>query len=209
MLAGKLADPIGNLNSSVAVLTRNYDGTVPTLDFGTPTLSTATATSGTATAASATTATHTGAGWTVNAFAGQTVSMGSSTMVVVSNSATVLTGTAWTGGTPSAGAYTITGNAAKATFTVTVNAGGTTSDVLATKFDPTKLVLVGGTLDSVTPTSVTVNSTSRLQSFQVILTLPRGAGNTVILQALPGAVTDLAGNKNASVSGMLTVPGNG
>ena len=211
LMAGKVADSVGNLNSSVAVLLRNYDGTVPTLDFGTPALalSSVNTTSGTATAVSATTATHAAAGWTVDAYIGQTVTMGGSTMLITSNTATVLTGAAWVGGTPAFGAYTIKKNDAKATFTVTVNAGGTTSDVLATKFDPTKLVLIGGTLDSVTPTNTTINGTSRLQTFQVIVTLPRGAGNVVTLQALPGAVTDMAGNKNASVSGVLTVPGNG
>ncbi len=208
LMAGKVADSVGNLNSSVAVLLRNYDGNVPTLDFGTPTLGGSTL-AGTASAVSATTMTVGSAAFTASALIGQTVSMGGKSMVITANTTTVLTGASWVGGTPSAGAYTINLNDAKATFTVTVNAGGSTSDVLATKFDSSKLVLIGGTVDSVTPTNTTVNSTSRLQSFQVIATMPRGAGNTLTLQALPGVVTDMAGNKNATVSGLLTVPGNG
>jgi hypothetical protein len=209
LMAGKVADSVTNLNSSVAVLLRNYDGTVPTLDFGTPSLalSSVNSASGTASGVTATTLTH--SGFTASALVGHTVTMGGSTMVITANTTTVLTGAAWVGGTPSAGAYTVKPNDAKATFIVTVNAGASTSDVLATKFDQTKLVLIGGTLDSVTQANVTVSGTSRLQTFTVVATLPRGAGNVVTLQALPGVVTDLAGNKNATVSGVLTVPGNG
>jgi hypothetical protein len=59
----------------------------------------------------ATTATDSGATWTVNAYAGRTITAGSSTGVIVSNTATAATITAWTGGTPTAGtAFSISGS---------------------------------------------------------------------------------------------------
>ena len=55
------------------------------------------------------TLTHSTATWTANQFAGYTVTSGGKTMVIASNTATVLTGTtAWVGGAPMIGAYTIT-----------------------------------------------------------------------------------------------------
>lgn len=138
LLAGKVQDAVGNLNSSVAVLLRNYDGTLPTLDFATPTLA---------------------------------------------NSGS---------------------NDSKATFVINVNNSGA-SDVLSAKFDKTKLQILGGTVDSITPTS----SSGKLTSISVVVTLPRAAGNTVTVTAQPGVVTDVAGNKNALSTGVLTVPGAG
>lgn len=61
-----------------------------------------------ATTFTATTATDPGAAWTVNQWAGKVVTAGASTGTVVSNTATVLTVGAWTGGTPAAAtAFTI------------------------------------------------------------------------------------------------------
>lgn len=138
LLAGKVQDAVGNLNSSVAVLLRNYDGTLPTLDFATPTLA------------------NSGA------------------------------------------------NDSKGTFVINVNNGGA-SDVLTTKFDKSKIQVLGGTVDSITSAS----SSGKLTSITVVVTLPRAAGNTVTVTAQPGVVTDVAGNKNALTTGLLTVPGAG
>ncbi|HXA42074.1 MAG TPA: TadE/TadG family type IV pilus assembly protein [Candidatus Solibacter sp.] len=46
--------------------------------------------------------------WTTNQWVGATVSMGGSTATVISNNGTTLTFSAWTGGTPLPGPYTIT-----------------------------------------------------------------------------------------------------
>jgi hypothetical protein len=85
--------------------------------------------SGVATSSSSTSLTLSTATWTVNQFAGQTVTAGASTAVVVSNTSTVLTVSAWTGGTPtSTSAFTV--NYAPATVTVgkiTLNAVSTGS----------------------------------------------------------------------------------
>src|SRR5207247_1528806 len=64
---------------------------------------------GTATGVTATTLTDSGASWTVNWFAGAVVVRGASSALIISNTSTVLTFASWTGGTPAAGAYTITG----------------------------------------------------------------------------------------------------
>lgn len=53
--------------------------------------------------ATATTLTQSGAGWTVNQFTGATVYANGKTMIVTSNTATVLTGASWAGGTPANG----------------------------------------------------------------------------------------------------------
>lgn len=63
---------------------------------------------GTATGVSATTLTDSTANWLTNQFTGGTVTMGSSTATVTSNTGTVLTFGSWTGGTPAAGTYQIT-----------------------------------------------------------------------------------------------------
>lgn len=65
--------------------------------------------SGTATGVSHTTITDTGKNWPTNTMIGNTVTMGGRTLVITSNTTTVLTGSAgWQGGAdPSAGAYTI------------------------------------------------------------------------------------------------------
>ena len=140
--AGKVADAVGNLNSAVAVLVRNYDGTAPTLDFATPTVS----------------------------------------------------GTAGTD------------NDSKGTFVINVN-NSAASDVLATKFDKSKIIAIGGTIDSITPT--TSGSPLKVTAITVVVTFPRGPGNSVTLQALPGVVTDVSGNKNVLSTGVLMTPGAG
>ena len=96
----------------------------------------------------------------------------------------------------------------KGTFVIDIN-GGATSDVLATKFDATKLNVLGGSIDSITTSTATVNSTLRITQITVNVTMPRAAGNVVTLTAAPGVITDLAGNKNASTSSSLTIPGAG
>ncbi len=63
---------------------------------------------GTASASDATSMTRAGAGWTVGQFIGATVTMGGSTAVITSNTATVLTFSAWAPLGPTTGAYTIT-----------------------------------------------------------------------------------------------------
>ena len=65
---------------------------------------------GTSTSVNATTMTDTGATWTVNQWKGHTVTLGGSTAIIASNTATVLTlnATGWVGGTPSNGTYTVT-----------------------------------------------------------------------------------------------------
>ncbi len=147
LMAGKVQDAVANTNSSVAVLLRNYDGTVPTLDLDPAT-------------------------------------------------PPALTGTGSTSAARSNG-----------TFTFKINNGGT-SDVLLTKFDKTKIIAIGGTIDSITTTDDS-GSPAKITGVTVNVTLPRAAGNVVTLQALPGALTDAAGNKNASSSASLTVPGAG
>ena len=64
--------------------------------------------SGTATGSGATTLTDSGAAWVTDAFAGTTVTAGTSTARVLSNTGTALTVDAWVGGTPATtAAYTI------------------------------------------------------------------------------------------------------
>ena len=139
LAAGKVSDSVGNLNSSVAVLLRNYDGIVPTLDFAAPSL----------------------------------------------------TGTAGTA-------------ESKASFTLNVNNSGT-SDVKSAAFDATKIQVNGGTIESITPTS----SGGLLTSVQVLVVFPRAIGNAVTVTALPGAITDIAGNRNATSSRTLVIDSNG
>lgn len=62
---------------------------------------------GTATGSTATTMTDSGAAWVVNAYTGFTVTMGGSTAVVTSNTATALTFAAWSPLGPATGAYVI------------------------------------------------------------------------------------------------------
>lgn len=65
--------------------------------------------SGTASGSGATSLTDATQGWKTNQWAGHTITAGSSTAVCTSNTGTVLTVAAWTGGTPAANAaYTIT-----------------------------------------------------------------------------------------------------
>jgi len=139
----KVLDSVGNANSSVAVLVRNYDGVIPTLNYVTPAL--------------------------------------------VSTSSV---------------------HDAKGTFVININSATTptTSDVPLASFDPSQLSVVGGTIDSITETHS--SSPSKLLTITVSVTLPRGAGNVVTLSALPGVVTDAAGNQNASSSMQLIVPAN-
>lgn len=62
-------------------------------------------TSGTATAVTATSLTDSTKTWVTNQFAGETVTMGGKTGAITSNTATVLTISSWTGGTPALGTY--------------------------------------------------------------------------------------------------------
>lgn len=65
------------------------------------------------------TATDSGAAWTVNAYAGLTVYAGASSMVITSNTATVLTGSSWVGGTPTAGTPFVIASSSPALFQYT------------------------------------------------------------------------------------------
>jgi len=73
-------------------------------------------TQGYASSVGATTLTDSSANWVVNEFAGDTVTMGSSSAVITSNTATVLTFSSWTGGTPVAAFYKLTDAHAAAFF---------------------------------------------------------------------------------------------
>ena len=84
-------------------------------------------TQGTATSTSSTTLTNSGATWTVNAFAGLTITAGTSVGVISSNTATVITVASWTGGTPS-------GTAA---YTINNTGGGLTGGLVYTCLLPT------------------------------------------------------------------------
>ena len=95
-------------------LVGNYSGLGPSSPWCTPRTITPAAYSdtGTATATSSTTLTDSTKAWTTNQWAGRVVtcivSGVASDMVVVSNTATVLTGAAWTNGTPGNQLYTVT-----------------------------------------------------------------------------------------------------
>jgi len=102
-------------------------------------------------------------------------------------------------------APTIAASSAAATycntsFVLTVGGG----DSKAVKLDVSKLTVVGGTIDSVTPAG-----SPYLTSITVNVTMPRGAGNVVTLSASPGLIIDDAGNKNDLTSQSATVPAGG
>ncbi len=101
--AGGLTSPGALTISHILVKLANRTGTTGTIRTA---IYSATGTTGTADAAvsaTATTLTETRAAWTTNEFVGATVTCNAKTMVVTSNTATVLTGASWTGGTPAAG----------------------------------------------------------------------------------------------------------
>ncbi len=89
------------------------------------------------------------------------------------------------------------------TFVLTIAGGSGQSDVLATRFDPSKISISGGTLDSITPAST--GSPAKLNTVTVVATVPRQPGNTVVLNVAPGMVTDVAGNRNDPASQTLTI----
>jgi hypothetical protein len=83
-------------------------------DTGAAATAYAPAPTGTSTAVGATSMTDTVQAWTVNQWKGFTVTSGGSTMVIISNTATVLSGAAltlaWSPSQPATGAYTISAN---------------------------------------------------------------------------------------------------
>lgn len=85
-----------------------YDGLHAWITVATSTLS-SDSDSGTSTAVGTTSLTDSGKSWTVNHWVGAVVVSGTKSMTVTSNTATVLSGIAWSGGSnPSTGTYTLT-----------------------------------------------------------------------------------------------------
>lgn len=136
--------------------------------------------SGTATASSTTTLTDSSATWTTNQWAGSFINAGSSTAVIVSNTATVLTVASWTGGTPSSTAsFSITNVATSLISYPAVvlnhNAVNVPTNITASDAFP-----VGATLSPITANGIVAGSTIEAVAFQ--------PGNVILNLSEPSAL---------------------